>query len=57
MTSPYIDDTQTIIAVMGTTGVGKSTFIKHATGGDAKVVIGDKLNSCMLALEFTRFIY
>lgn len=44
MSSPYIDETQTIIAVMGTTGVGKSTFIKYATGGD--VQIGDKLTAC-----------
>ncbi|KAH7381558.1 P-loop containing nucleoside triphosphate hydrolase protein [Pyrenochaeta sp. MPI-SDFR-AT-0127] len=44
MSSPYIDDTQTIIAVMGTTGVGKSTFIKYATGED--VQIGDKLVAC-----------
>ncbi|OAL42938.1 hypothetical protein IQ07DRAFT_525270 [Pyrenochaeta sp. DS3sAY3a] len=33
-----------IIAVMGVTGVGKSTFIKHATG--QKVVIGHGQESC-----------
>jgi predicted kinase len=31
--------------VMGVTGSGKSTFIKHATGSE-KVGIGHKLYSC-----------
>lgn len=33
-----------IILVMGITGVGKSTFIKYATGSDVKV--GEGLSSC-----------
>jgi polynucleotide 5'-kinase involved in rRNA processing len=44
MSSPYIDETQTIIVVMGTTGVGKSTFINYATNGSAK--IGRNLTAC-----------
>lgn len=46
MSSPYIDENQNIIAVMGTTGVGKSTFINFATGGEA--MIGDNLESCKI---------
>ena len=34
-----------IILVMGVTGVGKSTFIKWATGQDVKV--GTTLDPCM----------
>ena len=33
-----------VIVVMGVTGVGKSTFIQHATG--LKVKIGHGQNSC-----------
>ena len=44
MSSPDIDETQTIIVVMGTTGVGKSTFINYATKGAAKV--GKTLTAC-----------
>ena len=33
-----------VVVVMGNTGVGKSTFIKYATGAD--VTIGHSLNSC-----------
>lgn len=34
-----------MVLVLGMTGVGKSTFIKAATGLDLE--IGDGLNSCM----------
>jgi len=44
MSSEDIDENQTIIAVMGTTGVGKSTFINFATNGGARV--GQNLVSC-----------
>ena len=36
----------TIIAVMGVTGVGNSTFIKYATGAPEGILIGDGLESC-----------
>ena len=36
---------------MGVTGVGKSTFIKYATGHD--VEIGHELNSCEGYLNIT----
>lgn len=42
----------TIVAVMGVTGVGKSTFIKHATGQD--VVIGHGQEACMSAKASNR---
>ena len=41
-----------IILVMGVTGVGKSTFIKHATGLDVEV--GQGLSSCECFLECQR---
>lgn len=36
------------IVVMGNTGVGKSTFVKYATGAD--VTIGHTLDSCKLII-------
>ncbi|KAF9047857.1 hypothetical protein BJ165DRAFT_1403490 [Panaeolus papilionaceus] len=45
-----------VILVYGTTGVGKSTFIKSATGGRATwVTIGDTLESQTCEIECTRF--
>lgn len=44
------------IAVMGVTGSGKSTFIKHATGSE-KVGIGHKLYSYTAEVEFFEFEY
>ncbi|KAH7411576.1 P-loop containing nucleoside triphosphate hydrolase protein [Phaeosphaeria sp. MPI-PUGE-AT-0046c] len=44
----------TLIAVIGVTGAGKSTFINKATGrNDMK--IGNSLNSCTSKVETTRF--
>jgi GTP-binding protein EngB required for normal cell division len=40
-----------IIVVMGVTGVGKSTFIGHATG--TKVVTGDGLESCKCSQDIS----
>jgi len=37
-----------IIAVMGVTGAGKSTFIQSASGDDS-VIIGHSLKSCKFA--------
>lgn len=37
-----------LIAVMGVTGSGKSTFIKHVTGSD-KVIVGSDLTSCRIS--------
>ncbi|PPR07081.1 hypothetical protein CVT24_010982 [Panaeolus cyanescens] len=42
-----------IIAVMGPTGAGKSTFIKNATGYDLK--IGNELESCTSEIHVIRF--
>ena len=36
-----------LIAVMGVTGSGKSTFVKQVTGSE-KFVIGNELTSCTL---------
>jgi translation initiation factor RLI1 len=35
---------QTVIAILGPTGAGKSTFIKNIVG-DETIIIGDNLNS------------
>ncbi|KAF9032982.1 P-loop containing nucleoside triphosphate hydrolase protein [Panaeolus papilionaceus] len=43
-----------IIAVMGPTGAGKSTFIRNATGYD-KLEIGDDLESCTSEIHVIRF--
>ncbi|KAF9449508.1 hypothetical protein P691DRAFT_703046 [Macrolepiota fuliginosa MF-IS2] len=42
-----------IVAVMGPTGAGKSTFIKVATGAE-KIQIGDALTSCTQDLQAVR---
>ena len=43
-------DNPVVIAIMGTTGSGKSTFIQKATGSEEKI-IGHNLASCKLYLN------
>jgi ABC-type transport system involved in cytochrome bd biosynthesis fused ATPase/permease subunit len=47
----FSDDTNVVIAVMGATGAGKSTFIKTVSGRN-DVIIGDSLSSgCQRPLQ------
>lgn len=41
-----------IVAVMGVTGAGKSTFISHCTSGSQGPVISHGITSC----EYARFV-
>jgi len=47
MSGPTPDDA--IVAVMGVTGAGKSTFVANVTGQD--VEIGDTLDSCKYGIS------
>jgi tRNA A37 threonylcarbamoyladenosine biosynthesis protein TsaE len=42
---PNFTESSILIAVMGVTGAGKTTFIRNITGLDG-MEIGDDLNSC-----------
>lgn len=44
-----------VIAVMGVTGAGKSTFVRAASGND-EVVVGHSLEACELAYPRTMIL-
>jgi ABC-type multidrug transport system fused ATPase/permease subunit len=45
LSDPYGDQPKIVLAVLGMTGVGKSTFIKYATGLQ-HIEVGEGLESC-----------
>jgi hypothetical protein len=50
LSDPYGNQPKIVLAVLGMTGVGKSTFIKHATGLQ-HIEVGEGLESCKSTLH------